>query len=262
MRSKSDFELLFNPLIALLLREVRRFARIWVQTLVPPVITTSLYFIIFGTLIGTRVGIIQGLTYAEYIAPGLILMAIITNSYANTVASYFSAKLQRYLEELIIAPVPASILALSFLAGGIARGLLVGLIVFLTASIFINFNILHPVLFCFVCFCTALIFSSLGLINGIYAKSFDDTSIISSFVLTPLTYLGGVFFSISMLPPLWSFIAHINPILFAVNGLRYSVYGITDFSIATIVSLLIMFCFLSVGLSYYFLHRGLNRGVF
>ena len=244
-----------NPLKALVLREIRRFSRIWVQTIIPPVITTSLYFLIFGTLIGERIGNFDGLSYAQFIAPGLILMAVITNSYANTVATFFSAKLQRYIEELIVAPVSTATLLASFILGGLARGITVGTVVFFASSLFIGFKLHDPLLLLTVAVLTSLIFSSLGLINGMFANTFDDTAIVSSFVLTPLTYLGGVFFSIAMLPPFWSQLATINPILYAVNGFRFAMLGISDFSISTVLVVLSSIAIFSLLLCYQLLAR-------
>ncbi len=215
-------------LFTLLRREIVRFTRIWVQTLLPPVITMSLYFLIFGNLIGQRVGEMHGVPYVVYIAPGLIMMAIITNSYANVVSSFFGAKFQRSIEEILVAPVPNSILLAGFIGGGMARGLAVGVLVTIMATFFAGLSMHSLGVTVAIVILTAALFSLGGFINGIYAKSFDDTSIIPTFVLTPLTYLGGVFYSVDMLPEIPRAISYLNPILYMVNAFRYGLIGQSD----------------------------------
>lgn len=186
---------------SILAKEVSRFTRIWIQTLVPPAITMSLYFVIFGNLIGSRIGDMGGFTYMEFIVPGLIMMSVITNSYSNVASSFFSAKFQRNIEEMLVAPVPNYVIIAGYVGGGVARGLCVGLIVTLVSLFFVPLQIHHLFSVCFTVLLTAILFSLGGLINAVFAKTFDDISIIPTFVLTPLTYLGGVFYSISLLPP-------------------------------------------------------------
>ncbi len=214
-------------------REVRRFMRIWVQTVLPPVVTTALYFVIFGNLIGPRIGQMNGFDYMEFIIPGLIMMAVITNSYANVVSSFYGSKFQRHIEEMLISPVPNYIILLGYVSGGVARGLIVGVAVMVVSLAFNPLNIHSiPVMFSMILL-TSILFSLAGLINGVYANSFDDISIIPTFVLTPLTYLGGIFYSISMLPDFWQHASLANPILYMVNAFRYGFLGISDISLWT-----------------------------
>jgi ABC-2 type transport system permease protein len=214
-------------------KEVLRFARIWIQTVLPPVITTALYFVIFGNLIGPRIGPMEGFDYMEFIIPGLIMMAVITNSYANVVSSFYGSKFQRHIEEMLVSPLPNYIILIGFVLGGVARGLTVGIAVTAVSLVFNPLNI-HSlwVMFSMVLL-TSVLFSLAGLINGVYARSFDDISIVPTFVLTPLTYLGGIFYSIGMLPQFWQDVSLANPILYMVNAFRYGFLGISDISLAT-----------------------------
>lgn len=217
-----------RALWTLLAREVLRFVRIWPQTIVPPMVTTALYFIIFGGLIGSRVGEIDGVPYMDFIAPGLILMAVITNSYSNVVSSFFAAKMHRHIEELMVSPMSNLSLILGFMAGGIARGLAVGLAVTGVTLIFTDLSVHDWGVALLVMLLTSAVFSLAGMINAVFAKSFDDISIIPTFVLTPLTYLGGVFFSIGLLPQPWRDIALFNPLLHMINAFRQGVLGVSD----------------------------------
>ena len=221
----------WTALQTIVIKEIRRFMRIWIQTLLPPAITVALYFVIFGKLVGARIGEIEGFTYMQYIVPGLIMMSVITNAYSNVVSSFFSAKFQRSVEEMLVSPLPNHIIIWGFVLGGIVRGLAVGLIVTLLALFFTDLQV-HDVFVTFsIVLLTAALFSLGGLINAVYAGSFDDISIVPTFVLTPLTYLGGVFYSVSMLPPFWEKVSHINPILYMVNGFRYGILGVTDINL-------------------------------
>jgi ABC-2 type transport system permease protein len=215
----------------IVIKEVLRFARIWVQTILPPAITMSLYFVIFGQLIGSQIGPVSGFSYMQYIVPGLIMMAIITNSYANVVASFYSSKFQRYIEEMLVSPLPNHLILLGFVAGGLARGLTVGAVVTAVSLFFTHLHIHNVFVVLAVTVLTAVLFSLGGLINGIYANSFDDISIVPTFVLTPLTYLGGIFYSIDMLPEFWQRVSLFNPILYMVNAFRYGILGISDINI-------------------------------
>ncbi len=212
----------------LVIREVLRFLRIWVQTVVPPMVTTALYFIIFGNLIGERVGSMAGHPYGDFIVPGLIMMSVITNSYANVVSSFFSAKYQRHVEEMLVAPVPHYIILAGYVTGGILRGLVVGLAVTGVAALFAEVRLTEPWILVTVAVLTAGLFSIGGFINAVFARSFDDISIIPTFVLTPLTYLGGVFYSIDLLPPFWRELSLFNPILYMVDAFRYGMLGVSD----------------------------------
>lgn len=209
-------------------KEIRRFSRIWVQTLLPPAITMALYFVIFGRLIGSQIGDMHGFNYMQYIAPGLIMMSVITNSYMNVVSSFFSTKFMRSVEELLVSPVPNSIILLGYVVGGVARGLCVGLIVTLLTLFFTDLHIQHIGITIAIVLLTAVVFSLGGFINAVYANSFDDVTIVPTFVLTPLTYFGGVFYSIDMLPEFWRNLSLGNPILYMVNTFRYGILGISD----------------------------------
>ncbi|NQY34109.1 MAG: ABC transporter permease [Alteromonadaceae bacterium] len=216
---------------SILYKEVHRFMRIWVQTLVPPAITISLYFVIFGTLIGARIGQMDGFDYMSYIVPGLIMMSVITNSYSNVASSFFSAKWQRNVEEMLVAPVPNWVIVAGYVGGGMTRGILVGLIVTLISLFFVDIQI-HNIWVIMITVClTSAVFALGGLINAIFANSFDDISIIPTFILTPLTYLGGVFYSISLLPEFWQGVSQLNPIVYMVNAFRYGFLGISDVSL-------------------------------
>lgn len=240
----------------LLFKEIRRFSRIWPQTLLPPGITMALYFVIFGNLIGSRIGDMGGFDYIDYIVPGLIMMAVITNSYSNVVSSFFSTKFQRSIEELMVAPVSPHVILLGYSLGGVARGLAVGLIVTLMSLFFTRLHVQHIGLTIAVVFLTSLVFALGGFINAVYARSFDDISIVPTFVLTPLTYLGGVFYSVSLLPEFWQKVSMINPVLHMVNAFRFGILGVSDINIS--IALLLMVTF--VVLLYVFSYRLLVRG--
>ena len=238
-------------------KEFLRFIRIWVQTVIPPVITVSLYFIIFGQLIGSQIGDIDGYKYMDYIVPGLILMSVITNSYSNVVSSFFSTKFHRSIEELIVSPVPNYIILMGYVSGGVMRGLIVGIVVTCVAFFFTNFHIHSLSITLAVFILTSILFSLAGFINATYAKSFDDISIIPTFVLTPLTYLGGIFYSIKMLPEFWQGVSQINPILYMINAFRYGLLGVSDIGIGTAFLIIIGFIIILFSFSL----RLLNKGV-
>lgn len=219
--------------LTILHKEIKRFTRIWIQTLLPPAITMILYFVIFGKLIGGRIGDMAGFSYIEFVAPGLIMMAVITNAYANVSSSFFSAKFQRSIEELLVSPTPNYIILLGYVMGGVARGMAVGLIVTIMSLFFADLSIHHWGATLFIVFMTSVLFSLAGFINAIYANTFDDVSIIPTFVLTPLTYFGGVFYSIHLLPEFWQKVSVFNPILHMVNGFRYGMLGVSDVHIST-----------------------------
>jgi len=241
----------------ILVKEIMRFSRIWVQTVLPSAITTALYFLIFGRLVGERIGPMEGFEYLDFIVPGLVLMAVITNSYANVVSSFYSSKFSRYVEELLVAPVPNWVLLAGFVAGGVARGLVVGVAVTLVAMAFTDL-VVHSFFVTFLVFVlTAVLFALGGFINAVYANSFDDISIVPTFVLTPLTYLGGVFYSIELLPDLWQGLSLANPILYMVNAFRYGLLGVSDIHLGLAFSIILAFI---VALSLYSL-RLLERGV-
>jgi len=237
-------------------REVRRFTRIWMQTLVPPVITISLYFVIFGNLVGSRIGEMGGYQYMEFIVPGLIMMAVIQNSYSNVVSSFFSQKFQRSVEELLVAPIPNYVILAGFIAGGMARGLCVGLIVTVVSLFFADLDIHSLPITVSVVMLTSLVFSLGGFINAVFANNFDDISIIPTFVLTPLIYLGGVFYSIELLPPFWRVVSQLNPIFYMVNTFRYGILGTSDIDVAWAFAMLVLFIVLLYGVCIWLLRRG------
>ena len=239
-------------------KEFLRFIRIWIQTVIPPVITVSLYFIIFGQLIGSQIGDIDGYRYMDYIVPGLILMSVITNSYSNVVSSFFSTKFHHSIEELIVSPVPNYIILMGYVSGGVMRGLIVGVVVTAVAQFFSDFHIYSLSITLAVFILTSILFSLAGFINATYAKSFDDISIIPTFVLTPLTYLGGIFYSIKMLPEFWQDVSQINPILYMINAFRYGLLGVSDIGIGTAFLIIIGFIVILFSFSLRLLNRGIG----
>lgn len=242
--------------LTILRREVLRFSRIWVQTILPPVITTALYFVIFGRLIGPQIGDMQGFAYIDYIVPGLIMMAVITNSYANVVSSFYSSKFQHNIEEILVSPTPNYIILLGYISGGVCRGLAVGLAVTLVSWFFSDLVFSYIAVIVTTVLCTTVLFSLAGLINGIYAQSFDDISIIPTFVLTPLTYLGGIFYSIDMLSPFWQKLSLLNPILYMVNTFRYGFLGVSDISLFVSYSIILGFILILSLFALYLLNKG------
>lgn len=238
-------------------KEIRRFARIWVQTIVPPSINAILYMLIFGSLIGSRISDMDGFRYIDFIVPGIIMMSVIINSYANVVSSFFSSKMQNYIEELLVSPVSNLTILVGYVVGGMARGLLVGSLVATVSLFFSDIRPVHPFITIAVAVLTSMMFSLGGLINAVFAKSFDDISIVPNFILTPLTYLGGVFYSISLLPSFWQTASLFNPVLYMVNGFRFGILGASDIPIWT--SFLVIFAFIvTLGTVAMIL---LNRGV-
>ncbi|OZG74102.1 ABC transporter permease [Hahella sp. CCB-MM4] len=241
----------------IVIKEVRRFTRIWPQTILPPAITMTLYFVIFGNLIGPRIGEMGGYAYMDFIVPGLIMMSVITNAYANVVSSFFGMKFQHCIEELLVAPVPNYIILLGYVGGGVARGLAVGFIVTLVSLWFTDLQIHHLGVVISVVVLTAVLFSLGGFINAVYANKFDDISIVPTFVLTPLTYLGGVFYSISLLPSFWQDVSLVNPILYMVNAFRYGLLGVSDINIGVAYGMILLF----IAILFTFSLSLLNRGV-
>jgi ABC-2 type transport system permease protein len=252
---------LFWALLTLSQKELRRFLRIWIQTLVPPAITTALYFVIFGEVIGNNIdrSVSEGLKYIHFMIPGLIMLAVITAAYSNVVSSFYGVKFQRAIEELLISPMPNWAILLGYVIGGVVRAILVGIIVFIVSIIFEPSLQIHSYsLTILVLILTSIMFSLLGFINAIYADSFDDIAIVPTFVLTPLIYLGGVFYSIKMLPPLWQSISQVNPMLYVVNTFREGMLGISDVSIT--LSLLMMTAFIVIFfiICLYLLNKGVG----
>ena len=209
-------------------KEIRRYLRIWSQTLLPSAITMSLYYVIFGNLIGSRIGEMGGFSYMEFVVPGLIMMAIVTNSYANVVASFFGAKFNNSVEELLVSPIPPYIILCGYVAGGVSRGLLVAVIVTAVSLFFTRLPIYSPLLVILVVALTSILFSLLGFINAVFANTFDDISIVPTFVLTPLTYLGGVFYSLDLLPDFWATVSQANPLVYVVSAFRFGMLGVSE----------------------------------
>ena len=248
-----------TTLIALntiVIKEINRFTRIWMQTILPPTIGMALYFVIFGSLIGPRIGTMNGFVYIEYIAPGLIMMAIINNSYGNVVSSFFGAKFQKHIEEILVAPIPNIIILIGFVAGGVARGICVGIVVTFVALFFTKLSMHSLGITIAIVLLTSIAFSLGGLINAIFAEKFDDIAIIPNFVLAPLIYLGGVFYSIDMLPEFWQKVSALNPILYMVNAFRYGILGESDINITHAFAILIIFIFILFYVSLYLLNKG------
>jgi len=239
-------------------KEIVRVLRIWVQTIVPPAITMTLYFIIFGNLIGSRIGEMDGYDYMAYIAPGLIMMSVITNSYGNVVSSFFGAKFGRHIEEMLVAPMSNAAIIIGHVAGGVIRGLLVGALVTAVALFFTRLDVQHPFITISIVLLSAIVFSLAGFINAVFAKKFDDISIVPTFVLTPLTYLGGVFYSISLLPELWQTVSKANPILYMVNAFRYGILGTSDIRIGTAYAILVGFVILLYTVCLILMNRGVG----
>jgi ABC-2 type transport system permease protein len=250
------FQEQFIAFKTIVIKEVYRFSRIWLQTIIPPVITISLYFVIFGNLIGSQIGDMDGFRYMDYIVPGLIMMAVITSSYANVVSSFYGCKFHRHIEEMMVSPIPNYLIVLGFITGGMARGMAVGIAVTAVSLLFTSLSFHNLFVIISTVIMTSALFSLAGLINAVFAKSFDDISIVPTFVLTPLTYLGGVFYSISMLPEFWQSVSHINPILYMVNAFRYGFLGVSDINIGLSYAIIIGFIVTLYSYAIYLLRVG------
>ncbi|MFT7223474.1 MAG: ABC-2 type transport system permease protein [Cellvibrionaceae bacterium] len=253
-----NFQQQWIALSTIVRKEIVRFTRIWVQTILPPAITISLYFVIFGTLIGSRIGEMDGFSYIEFVVPGLIMMSIITNSYSNVVSSFFGVKFQRSIEELLVSPTPNVIILLGYVIGGVSRGLLVGFVVTLASLLFTDLQIHNIFVTIAIVILTSVVFALAGFFNALFANTFDDISIIPAFVLTPLTYLGGVFYSISMLPPFWQDVSKLNPILYMVNAFRYGILGISDINIGAAFAGVFVFIVVLTIICLYLLSHGVR----
>jgi len=240
----------------IVIREFGRIVRIWAQTLVPPAITATLYFIIFGSLIGRRIGDMGGYSYMQYIAPGLIMMSVITNSYGNVVSSFFGAKFGRHVEELLVAPLPNWLIVLGYVAGGLLRGLLVGAVVAVIALFFTHLHVEHPLIVISAVVLTSVVFSLAGFINAVFAKNFDQISFIPTFILTPLTYLGGVFYSITLLPDWAQHLSRANPVLYMVNAFRYGFLGQSDVSVGVAFTVMVLATAVLYALCVWLMNRG------
>jgi ABC-2 type transport system permease protein len=239
-------------------KEITRILRIWTQTLIPPAITMTLYFVVFGGLIGSRVGEMGGFDYMQFIVPGLVMMSVITNAYGNVSSSFFSAKFARHVEELLISPLPNWVIVAGYVTAGSFRGLAVGVVVMIVASFFTDVHVAHWPVMIGVLLLTAITFSVAGMINGIFARKFDDVAIIPNFILTPLTYLGGVFYSINLLPEFWRNVSTVNPILHMVNALRYGMLGTSDLNIGIAFAIILGFLVVLLSLCLYLMNRGVG----
>jgi ABC-2 type transport system permease protein len=255
MKPSSIYWVAFKTIVT---KEILRFARIWVQTVLPPAITMALYFVIFGKLIGSQIGDMDGFRYIDFIVPGLILMSVISNSYANVVASFYSSKFQHNIEELLIAPLPDFIILAGYVAGGVARGVVVGTVVTAVSMFFSDLQIHSYGVTLAVFVLTSVLFSIAGFINAVYANSFDDISIVPTFVLTPLTYLGGVFYSISMLPDFWRQVSLVNPVLYMVNAFRYGLLGVSDIAMWQAFAIILGFIIALGAFAMWLLARGVG----
>ncbi len=245
----------------MLRKDVVRMFRIWVQTFVPSAITSSLYFLIFGTVLGSQIGDMQGVPYMTFVVPGLVMLAIVTNSYSNTSFTFFSSKFfARSIDEILVSPTPPWLMIAGFVGGGVVRGVLVGAVVLAVSLFFTNVFLTMTSLAIILGFAilTSLVFALAGLVNGIYAKSIDGINIVPTFVLTPLVYLGGIFYSIHSLPTWWQAITYANPLFYLINGFRYGFLGQSDVSMALAVSILLSMVVVLVGVNWYLIRTGLG----
>jgi ABC-2 type transport system permease protein len=231
---------LWTSFYTILRKDVVRILRIWPQTILPSIVTSVLYFLVFGAFLGSRIGSFDGVPFIDFVVPGLIMLAVVTNSFTNVASVMFSSKfMARNIDEILVSPTPPAVLIAGFVAGGMVRGILVGAAVFLVALIFADLEFRNPAIILVFLLLTSLALSLAGLVNGIYAKSFDGISIVPTFVLAPLIYLGGVFYSVDVLPEFWRMVTHFNPLFYVINGLRYGFYGISDSSLAASAAVLL-----------------------
>jgi ABC-2 type transport system permease protein len=242
--------------MTILRKEVKRYMRIWTQTLLPSAITMSLYFVIFGSLIGSRIGEMGGFTYMQFVVPGLIMMAIVTNSYANVVSSFFGSKFNKSVEELLVSPTPNYIILLGYVAGGISRGILVAVVVTVVSLFFTRLHIHNYFVVVAIVLMTSTLFALAGFINAVFANNFDDISIVPTFVLTPLIYLGGVFYSMDLLSDFWAGVSRLNPLVYVVNAFRYGVLGVSDVNLPLAFGMIGMFTVLAFAYSMHLLNSG------
>ena len=242
--------------LTILRKEIKRYLRIWTQTLLPSAITMSLYFVIFGSLIGSRIGDMGGFTYMQFVVPGLIMMAIVTNSYSNVVSSFYGSKFGRSVEELLVSPVSNFVILKGNVVGGVTRGLLVAVVVTIVSLFFTHLHIHSYFVVVAVVLLTSTLFALAGFINAVYANSFDDISIVPTFILTPLIYLGGVFYSMDLLSPFWASVSKLNPLVYVVNAFRYGVLGVSDVSLPFAFGMITVFTAIAFGYSMHLLNSG------
>ena len=246
----------YVALMTIVRKEIKRYLRIWTQTLLPSAITMSLYFVIFGKLIGSRIGEMGGFTYMQFVVPGLIMMAIVTNSYSNVVSSFFGSKFNHSVEELLVSPTPNYIILMGYVIGGVTRGMLVAVVVTIVSLFFTRLHIHSYFVVILIVLMTSTLFALAGFINAVYANSFDDISIVPTFVLTPLIYLGGVFYSMDLLPDFWAGVSKLNPLVYVVNAFRYGVLGVSDVSLPLALGMIAMFTVLAFSFSMHLLNSG------
>ena len=248
----------YVALITIIKKEILRFMRIWVQTLIPPAVNAVLYIIIFGNLIGPHIPLMEGFNYIDYIIPGIIMMSVIINSYSNVVSSFYSAKFQRSIEEMLVSPLPNFIILAGFVIGGVCRGMLVGCIVAVVTLLFTSISIYNLSITISIALLTSIVFAIGGLINAVFARNFDDITIVPNFILTPLTYFGGIFYSIKLLPDAWQTVSLLNPVLYMINGFRYGILGVSDIRIEFAFLIIFGFIFAFGTLALILLNRGIG----
>ncbi len=253
-----SYKELINAFFTIFNKEVYRYMRLWKQTLLPPIITMALYYAIFGNLIGPRIGEMQGYDYMSFIVPGLVMLSIITGSYGNVVSSFYGNKFQGSLDEILVSPTPSIIIFLGFCTSSALRGILVGIIVTLVSLFFTELRIHNIWAVLLVACLTSFMFSAMGLVNAIYANSFDDVTIVPNFILTPLTYLGGIFYSIELLPEFWQKASLLNPILYMVNAFRYGILGVSDIPIFYAYAIIVFFTLILSAICIYLLDKGIG----
>lgn len=250
---------LFTSFYTILRKDVVRIFRIWPQTILPSVVTSVLYFLVFGSIIGERIGEFNGFSYMHFIVPGLVMLAVVTNSFANVASAFFAAKFfSRNIDEILVSPTPPWVLIGGYVAGGMVRGVLVGILVLMISLFFALPPLEHPLVVALFLVLSSMIFSLAGLVNGIYAKNFDGITIIPTFVLTPLVYLGGVFYSVDVLPQFWQGLTYANPIFYLISGFRYGFLGFADVSIVLSVGVLLGLTALLVAVNWYMIKQGLG----
>ena len=252
---------IFNAFLTIIRKEVTRFTRIWLQTLVSPAIMIALYFVTIGVIIGSRIGEMGGFNFLQWMVPGMVMMSVINNAYSNVLSSFFNVKFQKSIEELLVTPVPNYIILSGWIFGGMTRGIMVSVLVIIVSLPFANLTVQNVPLAIFVILLTSMLFSIAGFINALFAESFDDVSIVPTFILTPLSYLGGIFYSIDLLPEFWRTVSLGNPILYMVNALRHAVLGSSDLvsmNMSVNFALLMIVCFIVV--LFFFALWLLNRG--
>ncbi len=249
----------FISFYTMLRKGMVRIIRIWAQTLLPSLVTSTLYFTIFGTILGSRIGALDGVPYMLFVVPGLVMLSVITSAYTETAMTFFMGKFfARNIDEILVSPTPPWIIIAGFVANGVARGVIVGILVLIVSLFFALPSVAHPLIILLFLFLSSLVFALAGLINGIYAKGFDGIMIVPTFVLTPLIYLGGVFYSIHSLPAIFQKLSLLNPILYIINGFRYGFLGTADVSIWLCIGVLLGLAAIFIGINWYFLRKGLG----